>query len=429
MGETMSNSKVKKKKACSKRQEYQKKLQKQVTETPVVNEGVKTAAGEEKPRDDKDVSADDAWSEVAEEVEAAREGESEVKRSTEDRSEVEQSREGRNQISQPREVLPKRTTLDIEVDGPVGKRRRGKSWVWWVVFAAGILLAAGGICLAFMDNSNEGVEVGVEDNKMQEQDGAEVQESAKEEPIEEKPEEKIEEGKPEEKPKEEAKPQERPAEPVQPIAPRPENPSKGVATEKKMIALTFDDGPSAYTTPRLLDILKGKGVKATFFVLGTMAQRSPDIVRREANDGHEVASHTPYHNQLTRLSFAQVRAEAVEMDRIFTEILGTRPPFTRPPYGAFNATVGEALGQPMVLWSIDPRDWQDRNATVVCSRVTSAARDGAIILVHDIHATTVDAASCIIDTLRSWGYEFVTVSELAASRGVKMANGVGYYSF
>lgn len=211
---------------------------------------------------------------------------------------------------------------------------------------------------------------------------------------------------------------------------QPETPTGAVGAQgKKVIALTFDDGPSPVTTPRLLDILKGREAKATFFVLGTMAQKSPDILWREAAEGHEVASHTPYHHQLTKLSYAQVQAEAAEMERIFMEILGTRPPFTRPPYGSQNATVGQALGQPMVLWSIDPRDWADRNANTVCTRVVNAARDGAIILVHDIHATTVDAVPCIVDSLRAQGYEFLTVSELAASRGVKMVNGVAYYNF
>lgn len=319
------------------------------------------------------------------------------------------------------------------------KRRKGVAW-WWLVIALVLLAVVAGGALgvrSWIQSSSQetGEESGDGDDQGKNPDeseglgevsegensgdaegseGSESEKPAEEKPVEEKPAET-------ESPKEE---------PMQPIAPRPEQPqgyegSKG----KKLIALTFDDGPSVYTTPRLLDTLKNRGVKATFFVLGTMAQRAPDLLRREVAEGHEVASHTPYHNQLTLLSAAQVRAEALEMDRIFTEILGTRPPFTRPPYGSFNAMVGEALGQPMILWSVDPQDWKDRNASVVCSRVVSATREGSIILVHDIHATTVDAVPCIVDTLRSYGYEFVTVSELAASRGVKMVNGRAYYSF
>lgn len=333
------------------------------------------------------------------------------------------------QMKKPKD--PPVEPVEEEIPEAIGKRRHKITpWLWWAaaMLSTAILLISGVMIVNGWRNRDLVQELGEEINEEagpleeepaekkpdSEQSDAEPKEPVKEEPVKKEP-----EGTPD-NPKEE---------PMQPIAPRPETPNQGVATEKKLIALTFDDGPSPYTTPRLLDILQERSVKVTFFVLGTMAQKSPEIVRREANNGHEVASHTLYHNQLTLLSAAQIRAEAVEMDRIFMEILGTRPPFTRPPYGAFNATVGEALGQPMVLWSIDPRDWQDRNATTVCSRVTNVARNGAIILVHDIHATTVDAVPCIIDTLRSWGYEFVTVSELAASRGVKMVNGVGYYSF
>lgn len=298
--------------------------------------------------------------------------------------------------------------------------------LWWVIGLIAIALVGVGVAGAlgvFVGNDTE-----VADSGEATEVPVEEEEPAKDTPATEEPVEGPEEPTKEPEPQPELpKKQE---EPVTPIAPRPGNEADPEVTPgSKVIALTFDDGPSAATTPRLLDILQGRGVKVTFFVLGTMAQRAPGILQREAAEGHEVASHTPYHNQLTNLTPAQVRAEAVEMDRIFTEILGTVPPFTRPPYGSFNAAVGEALGQPMVLWSIDPRDWADRNASVVCSRVVGAAKDGAIILVHDIHATTVDAVPCIIDTLRAQGYEFLTVSELAAAKDVPLVSGAAYYNF
>lgn len=330
--------------------------------------------------------------------------------------------------------LEKPEILEIEVDG-AGKRK-GKGWIWWIVGVILMLLVAGGVFwgVQMMSRKDEQTsEVGSDEGKNDEDKQGEGEERPTEEP-EEKP---VEE--PEEKPTEEVpveKPVEQPAEqpepdPVAPIAPRPGGSVdvSGVTPGSKLVALTFDDGPSAATTPRLLDILAANNVKATFFVLGTMAQRSPDLVRREVAEGHEVGSHTPYHNQLTNLSFAQVRAEAVEMDRIFTNILGTVPPFTRPPYGSYNATVGQALGQPMILWSVDPRDWADRNAAVVCTRVVNATVNGSIVLVHDIHATTVDAVPCIINELKARGFEFLTVSELAAARGVSLVNGQAYFSF
>lgn len=358
------------------------------------------------------VVKDDGWSEVVEEVEKARDEGEEKK------------------VSTPR----KKEILEIEVDELEGKRRRGKSWIWWLVglVLVGIVAGAAVAAVNVARDDEAGQTEGETEKEPENAEGA-GEEKAEEDPekkTEEHPEEKPAE-QPEEKPIEQPKPEEKEEKSTQPIQPRPNEPVEvpEVIPGSRLIALTFDDGPSVATTPRLLDILQQRGVKATFFVLGTMAQRAPDILRREKAEGHEVASHTPYHNQLTKLSFDQIRAEAAEMDRIFTEILGTVPPFTRPPYGSQNATVGQALGQPMVLWSIDPRDWADRNASVVCNRVVGAARDGAIILVHDIHATTVDAVPCIIDSLRAQGYEFLTVSELAAARGVTMVNGVAYYSF
>lgn len=310
---------------------------------------------------------------------------------------------------------------EIEIDGVRNSRRKQVCpWVWWLIGLTGVVLVttAG---MAMWKALGDGLF------------GGENTDVA----VEEKPEKPEEEEKPEESPKEEPPKEEKPIEgetpktPEPPIEERPQGEVEvpEVAPGSRVIALTFDDGPSSATTPRLLDILQQRGVRATFFVLGTLAERNPDIIRREAAEGHEVASHTPYHNQLTNLTHAQVRAEAVEMDRIFTEILGTVPPFTRPPYGAHNEVVRDALHQPLITWSIDPRDWADRNAAVVCNRVVSAAFDGAIILVHDIHATTVDAVPCIVDNLRAQGYEFLTVSELAAVKNVPLVNGGVYGRF
>lgn len=321
--------------------------------------------------------------------------------------------------------------------GDEGDRgERAQKWLQLVVMILCIVsLAVVGTSAgkALLDDKNTQVsQEGMEGNgqgdgdQEAEQPGEKAEENGGQKPegTEPKPEPKPEVEQPEKAP---TQPTEQPNPPVRRPAQPVEAPSE--VEGSKVIALTFDDGPSTATTPRLLDILQGRGVHATFFVLGNLAVRSPDLVRREEAEGHEVASHTPYHHQLTKLSATQVQAEAAEMDRIFREILGHVPPFTRPPYGSYNATVGRALEQPMILWSIDPRDWADRNANIVCARVTSAARDGAIILVHDIHATTVEAVPCIIDNLRARGYSFLTVSELAAYRGVQMVNGVAYGSF
>ena len=214
--------------------------------------------------------------------------------------------------------------------------------------------------------------------------------------------------------------------PEQPSTPEiPSQPS----TERKLVALTFDDGPSPAQTPRLLQILKEKGVKATFFAVGNMAQKSPEVLRQEEAEGHEVASHTMTHANLKRSTIEGIKWEVAAIDGIFTDILGHGPSLTRPPYGNINDNVRIYVNQPLILWTVDPEDWRYKDAAVVRKNVVSGAFDGAIILLHDIHATTVDAVAGIVDDLKAAGYEFMTVSELAAARGIVMQNGVSYGSF
>ena len=198
---------------------------------------------------------------------------------------------------------------------------------------------------------------------------------------------------------------------------------------KKLIALTFDDGPSRATTPRLLQILREKQVKATFFVVGSMLRGAPELVRQELAEGHEVGSHTIGHANLSTMDGATIRAEMSQMNQTFTELTGEKLTILRPPYGAISKAVRENTGMPLVIWSVDTLDWKYRNAATVRQSAVSASFDGAVILMHDIHATTIDAVAGIIDDLRAQGYEFMTVSELAAARGVQMQAGTTYGSF
>ena len=186
---------------------------------------------------------------------------------------------------------------------------------------------------------------------------------------------------------------------------------------RKLIALTFDDGPHATNTPRLLDFLKAQDVRVTFFVLGGSAELYPDIVRRAAQEGHQVASHTYSHKDLTKLG-AQRLADEIEDTAVLLESLtGARPTTMRPPYGAQNAAVQAAAGTPLILWSLDPKDWSTRDADKSYSRIMEQTRDGEIILLHDIHPQTIDAAIRVIPALKAQGYTFVTVDELIAARG------------
>ena len=196
----------------------------------------------------------------------------------------------------------------------------------------------------------------------------------------------------------------------------------------KLIALTFDDGPSYYT-PQLLDGLKERGAKVTFFILGQMAEANSDTVRRAYIEGHQIAQHTYSHVQLSAKTDEQIRSQLERTDGILNDILGRDETYVlRPPYGDNNARVLAAIGRPAFNWSVDPVDWRDRNSDTVCNRIVNGAFDGAIVLVHDIHSTTIPGALRAIDRLQEQGYEFVTVRELFRRRGVKTEDGKIYVS-
>lgn len=180
------------------------------------------------------------------------------------------------------------------------------------------------------------------------------------------------------------------------------------------VALTFDDGPGA-PTDRLLNILRERDAKATFFMLGSRVAAQPATAKRIAEAGHEVGNHSWSHSDLARLSPEQIRSEIQRTNDAIHSATGKKAIAMRPPYGSSNAAVKTEIanaGMAAVLWSVDTRDWADRNAGVICSRAVSNARSGAIILLHDIHATSVDAVPCIIDTLKKQGYRFVTTSTI-----------------
>lgn len=201
-----------------------------------------------------------------------------------------------------------------------------------------------------------------------------------------------------------------------------------VTEGKMLIALTFDDGPSAETTGRLLDILKEKQARATFFVLGTRAQANPDLVQRQIREGHEVGTHSLWHANLGTMGWDAVAADLAEAKGILRNITGMEPTLLRPPYGSINDAV-LGMGMPVITWTVDPDDWRDKDLNTVHWRVCEYAFDGAIVLMHDIYDSTVDAMSWIIDDLRGRGYELVTVSELAAAKGASLAPGVVYGKF
>ncbi len=187
------------------------------------------------------------------------------------------------------------------------------------------------------------------------------------------------------------------------------------------IAITYDDGPVVPNTPRLLDMLAARGIKATFFTVGANVARNPNIMRRMVAEGHEIANHTWTHPYLSKLGDASVRSELQRSHEALTSITGTAPRMYRPPYGAITARQKEWIfseyGYPTILWSVDPQDWKTRNAATTRSRILTQTKPGAIILVHDIHPSSIDAMPGTLDGLLTKGFRFVTVSQLITIGG------------
>ena len=184
---------------------------------------------------------------------------------------------------------------------------------------------------------------------------------------------------------------------------------------RPQIAITFDDGPHYRLTPILLDALAERGVRATFFLLGASITSNPEIVERMHREGHQIGNHSYSHSALTRLSRRQIIDEIEITNYLIYQITGKKPTLLRPPYGSFNdmvLEVAEELGMKIVMWSVDPQDWRYLDAYATQSHIVERAQEGSVILLHDIHASSIYAAIYAIDRLLEKGYNFVTVSEM-----------------
>ena len=182
------------------------------------------------------------------------------------------------------------------------------------------------------------------------------------------------------------------------------------------VALTFDDGPSAKLTPKLLDLLAARQIKVTFFVIGQNVAENPEVVARAAREGHEIGNHSWSHPNLAKMSDEAVRRELQKTDEAIRSATGNRPTLLRPPYGSITTRekkwIANEFGYKIILWDVDPLDWKRPGSTVVCNRIVRNTRAGSIILAHDIHPGTIEAMPATIDQLQSKGFKFVTVSQL-----------------
>ena len=207
--------------------------------------------------------------------------------------------------------------------------------------------------------------------------------------------------------------------------------SKGdvnIDASKPMVALTFDDGPGE-RTGELLAQLEKYNAHATFFMQGKNIPGKEDFVKKMKETGCELGNHSYDHPQLTKLSTDKIANQIGTTNDLIQQAAGSTATVMRPPYGAINDTVRSSVGLPMILWSIDTLDWKTRNAQSSIDTVMNDVQDGDVILMHDIHTESIDAALVLIPKLEEAGYQLVTVSEMAKAKGVALQNGEKYVDF
>lgn len=187
---------------------------------------------------------------------------------------------------------------------------------------------------------------------------------------------------------------------------------RSVPSATGCVALTFDDGPSAVWTPRLLAILAEEHVQATFFLVGTWAERRPDIVAAISDAGHEIGNHSWSHPVLPNLPNETVRWQISHTDETVRAATGAPPDVIRYPYGANSVRITALMDRPVIFWNVDSGDWDHHTADQIVRGVVAHTHSGSIVGLHDTHGNTIAAIRPVIQLLRDRGYEFVTVSRL-----------------
>ena len=196
---------------------------------------------------------------------------------------------------------------------------------------------------------------------------------------------------------------------------------------KPMVALTYDDGPSIYTD-QILDVYEEYGQRCTFFIVGDRISWNEDQAIREAELGCEQGNHTYGHNRLTDLDADEQIEVLQETDDELIRVSGKPSTCLRPPEGRWNDTLKEVCGCPIILWSVDSRDWESRDADKICSKVIGQVKDGDIVLMHDLYEATAEATERIVPALLDDGFQLVTIEELGILKRGGLEDGVVYYS-
>ncbi len=202
----------------------------------------------------------------------------------------------------------------------------------------------------------------------------------------------------------------------------------GIDPNKKMVALTYDDGPYTQVTNRILSTLKKNNSRATFFVVGSRVNTYKDCIIQADKQGCEIGNHSYNHTILTSVGSAKIKSEINSTNNAIVKLIGKAPEIVRTPGGATNSLVRSAVGAPIISWSIDTLDWKTGSSSAVVSTIKSNVRDGSIVLMHDLYGCTATATEQIVPWLIKNGYQIVTVSEMMAVKGINMSDGTVYYS-
>lgn len=179
---------------------------------------------------------------------------------------------------------------------------------------------------------------------------------------------------------------------------------------------------------RILDTLQAYGGRATFFIVGSRVNDYKDTLKRIRDSGSEIGNHTFNHKNLEKISPEEVTSQIEMTNDAVEAVTGFRPKLVRVPYGAFKGQVPGLVSYPMIQWNIDTQDWSSKDKDAIAASVLSQARDGSIILMHDLYSATAEAFETVIPLLAAQGYQFVTVSEMYAAKGVPLEAGQVYFN-
>lgn len=197
--------------------------------------------------------------------------------------------------------------------------------------------------------------------------------------------------------------------------------------DKPMVALTFDDGPYAPVTNKILNTLKRYDARATFFVVGSRVPSYKDVLEKAYKQGNEIATHTYNHADLTKINAKKIKKELDDSAEVISDAIGCGFSALRPPGGNINDRMRKVIKVPMIYWSVDTQDWKSRNAKSVLKEC-EVIRDGDIVLMHDLYPTTAQAIKKLVPKLVKEGYQLVTVDELLYYKGIDAEAGKVYYN-